>query len=115
VFLFVGISATDAIGGHLRPEHHWDAWCGGRYRDIEPHLIEATQATLEELSAETDPMVREELTELTGYLLDPDPLRRGHPRNRAGAGAPYGLERFISRFDVLASKAEWHLADKVGA
>lgn len=113
VFLFLGISATDCIGGHLRPEHHWDVWCGGRYADIQPHLIEGTQAMLDELAAEVDPLVREELLSLTGYLLDPDPLRRAHPRNRAGAGANYGLERFISRFDVLATKAEWALAVQV--
>jgi eukaryotic-like serine/threonine-protein kinase len=115
VFLFMGISVTDSIGGHLRPEHHWDAWCGGRYADIQPHLIEATQAALEEFAAEVDPLVREELLQLTAYLTDPDPLRRGHPRNRAGVGAAYGLERFMSRFDVLATRAEWALAAQVRA
>lgn len=109
-FLFTGVGATELLGGHLRPEHHWDAWLGGGYADVLPHLIEATRAVLDDLATDADPLVRGELIELTSYLLDPDPLRRAHPRNRAGQGGLYGLERFISRFNVLAERAEWHLA-----
>lgn len=49
VFLMTGVGATQLIGGHLRPEHHWDVWLGGSYADILPHLIEATDAVLEEV------------------------------------------------------------------
>jgi serine/threonine protein kinase len=96
VFLMTGVGATELMGGHLRPEHHWDVWLGGSYADILPHLVEATDAEL----------VRDEVVVLTRMLLDPDPTRRAHPKNLGGAGAPYGLERFISRFNVLAEKAE---------
>ncbi len=114
VFLFLGIGATASISGHLRPEHHWDVWLGGAYSDIMPHLIEATEATLEDLAVEIDPLVRDELLSITRYLLDPDPLRRGHPRNRTDGATPYGLERVISAYAHLAKKAEWALAAKVG-
>jgi serine/threonine protein kinase len=113
VFLFLGVGATASIAGHLRPEHHWDVWMGGAYADIQPHLVEATEATLEELAAGIDPLVRDELTSITRYLLDPDPMRRGHPRNRGDGAVPYGLERIISAYAHLAKKAEWALAVKV--
>ena len=113
VFLMTGVGATELIGGHLRPEHHWDVWLGGSYADILPHLVEATDAVLEDLAQATDELVREEVVELTKMLLDPDPTRRAHPKNLDGAGAPYGLERFISRFNVLAEKAEWALGRAV--
>ncbi len=108
-FLFTGVGATALLGGHLRPEHHWDVWLGGHYGDILPHLIEATEAVLDETANTIEPLVRSELTTLLRYLLDPDPERRGYPQNLAGAGARLGLERFVSRFNVLAQRAEWAL------
>jgi len=112
-FLFTGVSATLLLGGQLRPEHHWDVWLGGKYTDILPHLIEGTEAVLDETADTIDEIVRPELVNLLRYLLTPDPERRGYPENLAGAGARFGLERFVSRFNVLAERAEWSLRAKV--
>jgi serine/threonine protein kinase len=112
-FLFTGVGATSLLGGQLRPEHHWDVWLGGRYSDILPHLIEATEAVLDETAAATDASVRDELMVLVRYLLDPNPESRGHPHNLDGAGAPFGLERFISRFNVLADRQEWTMKQRI--
>ena len=109
IFVFTGVGATALLGGYLRPEHHWEVWLGGRYTDILPHLIEATEAVLDETAGCTDELVREELVRLLRMLLEPDPQRRGYPDNLAGAGATFGVERFISRFDVLAQRAEWSM------
>ena len=39
-------------------------------------------------------------------LCDPDPKRRGHPKDHAGVGSPYRLERYESEFNLLAAHAE---------
>lgn len=115
VFLFTGVGATLLLGGHLRPEHHWDVWLGGRYDDILPHLIEGTEAVLDEAEAAIDAVVRQDLVVVLRYLLDPAPERRGHPHNLTGAGMPFGLERFVSRFDVMAQRAEWAMRARLSS
>jgi len=113
VFLFTGVGATVLLGGQLRPEHHWDVWLGGRYTDILPHLIEATEAVMDETVAEAEESLRPQLMTLLSYLLEPDPEKRGYPENLAGGGARFGLERFVSRFDVLAQRAEWSMRKRI--
>jgi hypothetical protein len=38
--------------------------------------------------------------------LEPDPTRRGHPQSHA-EGVPYGVQRFVSRFDVFSAEAKF--------
>ena len=45
-------------------------------------------------------------------LCEPDPVLRGHPLNRLGHGDQFSLERYISRFDLLARRAELGLLRK---
>jgi serine/threonine protein kinase len=108
VFLLTGVSATTCIKGHLIPEHQWDNWTG-TYEDVLPFVREATEAVIEETSECIPDEHREELIGCIRHLLEPEPILRNHPRNREGLGGLYGLERFISRFDLIAKKAEFSL------
>ncbi|GMQ84083.1 MAG: hypothetical protein BMS9Abin06_0838 [Gammaproteobacteria bacterium] len=112
VFLFTGVGITSLLSGHLRPEHHWDVWMGD-YQDVLPYLREAMDATLDEFATETESTVTEEIVQLVRYLSDPEPSRRGHPRNLAGNGSAHGLQRFENRFDVLATRAEFELRKRI--
>lgn len=47
-----------------------------------------------------------ELAVMVAQLCEPDPAKRGHPKNRIGHQNPCSLERYVSRFEVLARKAE---------
>jgi len=114
VFLFAGVGITSLLSGQLRPEHHWDVWMG-EYQDVLPYLREATDAALDELATATETTVREELVQLVRYLTEPEPTRRGHPKNIAGNGATFGIHRFVSRFNVLATRAEFELRKKLSA
>jgi hypothetical protein len=78
----------------------------GSYQDVLPYVREAWNAVLEEFARTVEEADRNELVTLVRYLTEPDPLRRGHPQDLSGNGAPYGLQRFISRFNFLASRAE---------
>ena len=105
VFMFTNLSLTAQIDGQLRPEHHWDVWSDS-YTEVLPYLREAWDAVLEEFSECLEPDIRDELTTLTRYLTNPDPKKRGHPKNHASGGSNYNIRRICSRFEVLAKKAE---------
>ena len=107
-FMFTNVSMTTQVGGQLLPQHHWEAW-PGNYNDALPYVRDAWDAVLEEIASMLDENIREELVMLTRYLTNPEPERRGHPRNLAGSGPRFGVRRFSSRFEVLARRAEEHL------
>ncbi len=112
VFMFTGVGMTAQLSGQLRPEHHWDVWLG-TYEDVLPYVREAYEAVMEEFSESIDLVEPDELVTLVRYLSEPDPLLRGHPRNVDGHGSQFGLRRFVSRFNVLASHAEFALRSKL--
>ena len=108
VFLTTGVGMTQSLKTQLRDEHWWTNF-GDEYEQVVPYLREAMDAVLEEVRAESEEEIAAEMVELIGYLCDPDPDERGHPKNIAGAGGRCGLERFVSRFDRMASYAEYRL------
>lgn len=111
VYLLTGVGATTGIQNHLKPEHQCGNWSGTNYDEILPYLRDATDAIIEEAIESVPQEFKERLASLLVILLEPDPLLRNHPRNRAGSGALYGLERFVSGFNLLAKKAEHSLKE----
>ena len=111
VFMFTNLSLTALIDGKMRPEHHWDVWTSS-YAEVLPYLREAWDASLEEFSECVDPFIRDELTVLTRYLTDPDPEKRGLPKNRSSRVSNYNIRHFCSRFQVLAKQAGYALLKK---
>lgn len=112
VFLFTGAGATPLLDKYLRPEHNWKEWKGS-YRDVLPYIRQATETLLEERFINSSLLPEDNLDDfisLVRCLIEPDPARRGHPLNLAGrSGGKYGLQRFVSAFNLLATKAEWAL------
>jgi hypothetical protein len=106
VFLFTGVGITPLMYGQLRSEHHWEVWTGS-FEDVLPYVRDSWDAVVEDSSETIDLEDEGELVSLVRYLSDPDPLRRGHPANHARNGSRYGPQRFVSRFDFLAARAEW--------
>lgn len=49
--------------------------------------------------------VRPEIIEMLRWLCEPDPKRRGHPTDLGRS--QFNLERIISAFDLMATKAEY--------
>ncbi|MFT5503532.1 MAG: hypothetical protein ACI845_002430 [Gammaproteobacteria bacterium] len=110
-FLITGVGMTQLIKLHLGNEHWWSNFYDD-YEQVKPYLREAIDAALEEIKEAAEPEIAEEITTLIGFLCNPDPYARGHPRNLDSAGARCGLERFISRFKVLATRAEYNLKSR---
>lgn len=107
LFLFTGTSMTASIIGQLDPKFYHDNWKGS-YKEVLPYLRNAYDSVIEIFSSKLDPLIKVELTEIVRQLSDPNidlrGLAKGIIKNRQ-----FSLERYISRFDVLASKAEFKI------
>ena len=106
VFMFTGLSMTSLIASNLQPNFTWDNWTGS-YQDVLPYVRDAfgkaTNTFAEEIP---EGALREELKLAVQLLCDPDPSKRGHPLNRVGVSSPFSLQRFVTRFDLLARRLE---------
>lgn len=111
VFFFTGLSATGLLFRHMHRDHipkqsggNW----AGTYSEALPYLREAFSRTLETFGEHVEETgLREALSELMSYLCEPDLALRGHPRNRTGHLIRLDLERFVSRLNLLAQRAEY--------
>lgn len=103
-FLFTKVSMTSAILTQL-PQSFFPGTWGGSYEDVLPYLRDAYDRALVLLSAPIPEPVREAVSEIIRQLCDPDFQLRGHPRNRLGAQNPFGLERYVTRLDLLMRRA----------
>ncbi|CAB3828650.1 protein kinase domain-containing protein [Achromobacter mucicolens] len=103
-FLFGHIGALVHTIMHVPDEYRPRSWQGS-FNDILPYLISAHSQATHNL-AESFPVAhRDELRDMYFYLCHPDPAVRGHPGARRLAGRPLGLDRYVSRFDLLGRQA----------
>ncbi len=103
-FLFGHVGALVNTLLNVPVEYRPSAWQGA-FGDILPYLVSAhTQAT-HNLAEAFPHHHRDELRDMYFYLCHPDPAVRGHPRARKLTGKPLGLERYVSRFDMLGRQA----------
>ena len=111
MFFCTGVSMTHFLFSRTDEQHHFRRW-SGTYQEVLPYLQHIFSQGLRELRDMIHGDFAEEIVRNVHYLCDPDPERRGHPKNRAQRGNPYSLERFVSRFDYLARVAEYPLFGK---
>jgi serine/threonine protein kinase len=108
---FVGESITYVIA-HAMPDELRHTRFTGDYDQVLPMLVDIHLNFVPLFLQQTVPeIVCEELTRMVLEMCHPDPERRGHPINRMGRGARYGLERYISAFDrmsLICARSERH-------
>ncbi len=107
-FLFTSVHMNALIIKHLNHAHFPYTW-RGTYAEVLPYVQAAFSSALDEFGSSTPPTSKRELVEIVSYLCEPDPAKRGHALNRQGHSDQFGLDRFISTFDILAWKAEIRL------
>lgn len=107
VFLFTGVAMTPLIRSKLPEAFTWQNW-GGTYEEVLPYLRDAFQLVVEDYRQALPPALQNDLPEIVSQLCEPDPKQRGHPKNRRTVNS-YSLERFVSRFNLLAKRAELKL------
>jgi serine/threonine protein kinase len=107
-FHFCGISATQGIFINLRTAG--TPVSGGNFEQDLPYFQQAFEELLKELDREVAKFtieLREKITQLARELCNPNPDQRGDPKWHNHLHIPhYSVERYVSRFNLLARKAE---------
>lgn len=105
VFLFSKVTIQAALLSKLNESHQPFSW-QDTYENALPYVRAAHSAAMAELSDDFPPVFRDELIRTVNELCEPDPQVRGHPEERRPGKNQYALERYVSRFDLMASRAE---------
>jgi serine/threonine protein kinase len=111
-FFLTGTGMTANLVGKLDDSHHPNRWAGS-YADVLPYLRNAFSFVQAEIRSRVPIEFRDDLCGIVVQLCEPDPLLRGHPRNRVHSSTQFSLERYISSLDLLARKAEVFLGRAV--
>ncbi|MCL4258167.1 MAG: hypothetical protein KJZ53_06520, partial [Anaerolineales bacterium] len=90
---------------HLDQRFHWRGW-RGTYDEVMPYLRVAFNEALSIFANSLAPELRDSLLDVVRELCEPNLSLRGHPRDRHVAGNQFSMERYISKFNLLASNAE---------
>jgi eukaryotic-like serine/threonine-protein kinase len=105
VFFFTGLSTTGILMNALDDEHHWKRW-DGSYDEVLPYIRVAFNRLIGTFEGEIESQkLREELVPIVRQMCDPDPSLRGDPTNRERGSNPFALDRYVTRFDLLARRA----------
>ena len=114
VFFFTGgVSMTHLLFTRLSKEHHYENW-SGNYGEVLPYLSHVFTDIIHDLRDKLERKF-DKIPEIVRQLCDPDPKRRGHPRNLLASTNQYSLERYVSIFGNMASRAEYSLTEKLRA
>jgi len=111
VFFFTGVGTTALLRKELHFSHTWRRW-PDTYGAVLPYVRDAFGRVVDSVKAQSPEEVRPDMLLSIRELCEPDPALRGHPLNRLGQGDQFSLERYISRFDLLARRAELGLLRK---
>lgn len=103
-FLFTGVSLTSAMLMNVDPSHQPTQY-GGDYRQIVPELRLAFDTVVQKLQSALPQSFHDRGLGTFRELSDPDILERGIPRHPKGTVSRFRLDRYVSRFDLLARQA----------
>lgn len=114
LFLLGNLCFTSLVGESLTywtstliPDHLRHTKFAGDYAEVLPHLIEVHEEIIPVLIEGTVPdQMHLDVTQLISCLCHPDPSMRGHSKNLQFSSNQFGLERFITKLNVLATKAK---------
>ena len=99
---------SSVLFSFLAPEHMPFTW-GGTYEEVTPYLQSAFNDALASVEADIPKEVRSDIILMLRQLCEPDLSKRGHPLNRFQNVNSFSLERYITKLDLLAYRAERNL------
>lgn len=101
-FYIAGISMTALITEYIRKNN---ISLHGNFISDLPYLQHAFNDVIGRLELSIPiPEMRNDISSLIRYLCEPDPTRRGHPKNISSRGSNYDLHRFVASLDALEHK-----------
>jgi eukaryotic-like serine/threonine-protein kinase len=104
VFFFTGVGMTTLLTSKLDAAVQFEYW-GGTYGEVLPFVRDAFDEAIDDFSQQVPVAIREDLTAIVRQLCDPDPKLRGDGADRR-THRRLSLERYVTRFDLLAQRAE---------
>jgi eukaryotic-like serine/threonine-protein kinase len=105
VFMFSGMRSTAALMSSIAPDYRWKTWSGS-YSEVLPYLEHGFANMLAILKQSiTDNALQVEIEDLVQQMCNPDVAVRGDRRHKARVGSRFGLQRFISKLEVLKTQA----------
>lgn len=83
------------------------------YYQVLPFLQQAFSELLFEFEADVPDKFQDDIRNLVKYLCEPDPKKRGHPKNIASRGSSYNLERIVTMFARLKRRVAIEARDLI--
>jgi len=111
-FYFSGCSATQAIQAKITGFKGMN-FTNTNFKNDLPYIRQAFMESLEDLKTQIIPFARQftdDIIQLIRELCEPDPNLRGDCRSYTSSILHHDLERYISRLDLLARKAEMKIS-----
>jgi eukaryotic-like serine/threonine-protein kinase len=106
-YYFTGQSMTALLSTNLNPQINISSL---DFENALPYWQVSFEASLETIRQHISGYNQnEKLIETIRMLSNPDPRKRGHPKNIHGKGNNFFLERFVEIFNLLATRAEYNL------
>jgi eukaryotic-like serine/threonine-protein kinase len=110
-FLTHGGSFNAFFQRKVHHQHHALNWPHD-YRSVLPYLNNAFEETLEEIRTTLPTPIQDNIIEILRWLCHPDPKLRGHPKDISQVhGNQFNMQRIVSSFNRLATKAEHGILD----
>jgi len=108
LFALTRLTVPTVMYSFIAPQHMPNVWTG-TYEQVLPYLQKAFNDALQVVEPQIPQEVRTDILLMLRYLCEPDLAKRGHPKNCSSTGNNFSLERFITKLNVLAYKAERNL------
>jgi serine/threonine protein kinase len=112
-FFITGLGTTASLANELDQHHLWANW-SGPYAQVLPYVRDAFDRVVVSFEKQGPSEYADKLTLAFRQLCDPDPSLRGDPSGRGGSPMRYSMQRYVSRFDWLATDAEIRLRKAAG-
>jgi serine/threonine protein kinase len=107
-FSFTRLTMSSLLFSHLHQQHMPQVW-GHSYAEVVPFLQNALNETLTALKPNIPHEIQSDIILILRQLCEPDLSKRGHPSDRFQGVNTFRLDRYISKFNYLATKAEGKL------
>lgn len=108
-YYFTGQSMTALLSTNLNPQINILSL---DFENALPYWQLAFDASIETIKQHINGFNQhEKIINTIKMLCNPDPRKRGHPKNINGNGNNFQLERFVEIFNLLATRAEYNLTN----
>ena len=108
VFFYTGFSTTQLLLALLPRKYHFEEW-GDGYPAVLPYIQQVFAQLLRVLQQKAPPMLADDIVGSVRELCNPAPERRGRLENISSSESRYSLSRYVTKFDLMATRAELSL------